>query len=92
MSKFLSYKRQAKASETRQAFSKAKSVYGKHMEDAPTTSNMSDVSTDFDELIGLRNSRSDRFQRGYRWFLFFLILGLIAFALVNYMILSHELN
>lgn len=88
MSKFLSYKRQAKASETRQAFLKAKTVYGKHMEDAPVTSSASEVSTDFDALIGLRNSRSDRFQKGYRWFFFFLILGLIVFFVVNFTIIS----
>ncbi|GAB5526815.1 MAG: hypothetical protein Roseis2KO_46870 [Roseivirga sp.] len=92
MSKFLSYKRQAKASETRQAFIKAKTIYGKHMEDAPVTNSTSDVSTDFDELIGLRNSRSDRFQKGYRLFLFFLILGLIAFFIINFIIVSNELG
>lgn len=92
MGNFLSYKRQAKATETRKAFAKAKSLYGKHMEDAPVTSSAKKVRTNFDELIDMRNSRSERFQRGYRWFFFFLVIGLIIFVIVNFFIISDELS
>ncbi|MCE7992851.1 MAG: hypothetical protein HEP71_12760 [Roseivirga sp.] len=92
MGNFLSYKRQKKATETRKAFAKAKSLYGKHMEDAPVASTTKKVRTNFDELLDMRNSRSERFQRGYKWFFFFLAIGLVIFVIVNFIILSHELS
>ena len=91
MRKYLSYKRQEKNSETRQAFAKAKSLYGKHMEDAPVSSTTEKVRTDFDELIEMRNSRSERYQRGYAWLFFFLALGLMVFIIANFSFLSDKL-
>lgn len=91
MGKYFGYKRQEKSRETKQAFAKVKSVYGKHMEDAPLNGQSENVRTNFDELIEMRNSRSERFQKGYARFFFLLVLGLIIFIIVNFSILSDKL-
>ncbi len=91
MGKFLSYKRQEKATETRQAFSKAKSVYGKHMEDAVVIIPEKSVHTDFHELIKMRNQRSEKYQKGYARFFFLLGLGLVIFIILNLSFLSDSL-
>lgn len=80
----LDNKHQVNNNTPKHAFEKAQKIYGKRMKNAPVLnpSDSKQISTDFDELLSIRKSNSDKKEKSNRRFMLFLGLAVILTILI----------